>query len=610
LDIGFGNFILLEHSWGESLYAQLDSTNVQPGQTVQVGSVIGSSGNSGFSNGPHLHFSIRLTPYQRDDGWGGFSDPAPYLSEQWRNFGIEPAQFAPFIVKEAAELARNGAITEAVESYQEALRLDSTLVISPEVEAGRIYAPIVVEKAAKLARSGEITQAITVFNQAIHLDPRLTIDPLKEARRLAAPRLMDLGTQLARIGDIDGAIFRYELALTYDPASYFEPPVKAQIEYGRALYDKHAFAYAMQAFTAAQNISPTLDVTSTLSAYQWGELCRGGSLVGVATVVMPACARAVALSPQDGHVRDSRGLARALVGDLTGATDDFSAFVSWANSQDQANTYLKEQSKKRAAWIVALRAGINPVQASVAASRGKIDEALSIYDTLQTTNPDTAISAEEWNNLCWNGALHGEATQVLHACDQAVALAPENGNYRDSRAVARAAANDIAGAIEDFEAYLSWAQQNQQAETRVNHRKTWLAALRLDVNLVQAYILARNQKVDKALVIYSVLEQIDINLEPTADEWNNLCWHGAQSGYANHVLFACDRAIKLDPENGNYRDSRGLARALTGDVQGAIEDFEFSLQWARRVNEWEEFIVQRNTWLFFLKLSMLLSPQR
>jgi murein DD-endopeptidase MepM/ murein hydrolase activator NlpD len=27
----------------------------------------------------HLHFAIRITPYNRFDGWGGFSDPLAFL---------------------------------------------------------------------------------------------------------------------------------------------------------------------------------------------------------------------------------------------------------------------------------------------------------------------------------------------------------------------------------------------------------------------------------------------------------------------------------------------------------------------------------------------------
>lgn len=43
-----------------SLYAhmKLDSTVVKPGQVVQVGDLIGEVGNTGFSDGDHLHFEI------------------------------------------------------------------------------------------------------------------------------------------------------------------------------------------------------------------------------------------------------------------------------------------------------------------------------------------------------------------------------------------------------------------------------------------------------------------------------------------------------------------------------------------------------------------------
>jgi murein DD-endopeptidase MepM/ murein hydrolase activator NlpD len=76
---GFGAYIRLIHSWGESLYGHLQSLNVRAGQTVTRGMVIGLSDNTGLSFGPHLHFAIRINPYQRTDGWGGFTDPLPYL---------------------------------------------------------------------------------------------------------------------------------------------------------------------------------------------------------------------------------------------------------------------------------------------------------------------------------------------------------------------------------------------------------------------------------------------------------------------------------------------------------------------------------------------------
>jgi murein DD-endopeptidase MepM/ murein hydrolase activator NlpD len=76
---GFGNFVLLDHLWGESIHAHLDRVDVRVGQLVNEGDQVGLSGNTGASTGPHLHFGIRIHPYDRKDGWGGFCDPAPFM---------------------------------------------------------------------------------------------------------------------------------------------------------------------------------------------------------------------------------------------------------------------------------------------------------------------------------------------------------------------------------------------------------------------------------------------------------------------------------------------------------------------------------------------------
>jgi len=77
---GFGNFIIVRHRWGESLYAHLNRIDMPEGSTVERGDQIARSGNTGAGTGPHLHFGIRINPYQRTDGWGGFCDPTPFLA--------------------------------------------------------------------------------------------------------------------------------------------------------------------------------------------------------------------------------------------------------------------------------------------------------------------------------------------------------------------------------------------------------------------------------------------------------------------------------------------------------------------------------------------------
>jgi len=54
---GYGNAIVLEHGQKlRSLYAHLSESLVSPGQFIPQGAVIGLSGSTGNSTGPHLHF--------------------------------------------------------------------------------------------------------------------------------------------------------------------------------------------------------------------------------------------------------------------------------------------------------------------------------------------------------------------------------------------------------------------------------------------------------------------------------------------------------------------------------------------------------------------------
>lgn len=58
---GYGNWVVIDHGAGvETIYGHLSSIAVTPGQTVTMGQLIGYSGNTGYSTGPHLHFEIRI----------------------------------------------------------------------------------------------------------------------------------------------------------------------------------------------------------------------------------------------------------------------------------------------------------------------------------------------------------------------------------------------------------------------------------------------------------------------------------------------------------------------------------------------------------------------
>jgi murein DD-endopeptidase MepM/ murein hydrolase activator NlpD len=58
---GFGNYVKIDHGYGyQTLYGHLSDISVSNGLNVKRGDIIGLSGNSGTSNGPHLHYQIEL----------------------------------------------------------------------------------------------------------------------------------------------------------------------------------------------------------------------------------------------------------------------------------------------------------------------------------------------------------------------------------------------------------------------------------------------------------------------------------------------------------------------------------------------------------------------
>lgn len=57
---GYGNLVIVENGAYRTYYAHLSQIPVTVGQSVQAGSVIGLSGNTGNSTGPHLHYEVRI----------------------------------------------------------------------------------------------------------------------------------------------------------------------------------------------------------------------------------------------------------------------------------------------------------------------------------------------------------------------------------------------------------------------------------------------------------------------------------------------------------------------------------------------------------------------
>jgi hypothetical protein len=128
----------------------------------------------------------------------------------------------------------------------------------------------------------------------------------------------------------------------------------------------------------------------------------------------------------------------------------------------------------------------------------------------------------------------------------------------------------------------------------------------LDEMLPDITKLITQQKFSEALNEYNKFQEKHPTAKISANRWNLLCWEGALYGFANEVIDACEQAVMMGLfiSKNEFRDSRGLARAMTGNYTGAIEDFESYVLWSKSTFEndmYKKRGYKREQWIEALK---------
>ena len=245
------------------------------------------------------------------------------------------ASAAPALVTEALQSAHRGNFEAAVEQLRTAQTWDSTVDLDPETDAverdpravaAKLAAPVKIEAAQRLARQGDVEGAVTTYREALAIDSTIDLDPSTEniqetdpiavARRLVATTRVERGKDLAQNGEIEEAILAYQQA---------------------------------QEFGA--------DIT----AADWEVLCWNGSRHNAAARVLFACDNGLALAPDNNKwLWESRGIARALLNNLTGAAQDLQIVVDWLNSSQTPFFPNDEWRMLRQGWLSTLQNRQNP----------------------------------------------------------------------------------------------------------------------------------------------------------------------------------------------------------------------------------------------------------
>ncbi len=197
----------------------------------------------------------------------------------------------------------------------------------------------------QLAAEGNIDQAVSAFQKAVKLDSNFSLS-------LAAASLLQIGEYLAAQQQIDEAILAFQRALDFNPSLNFAPQTKARriafVKQGESLAKDGKINGALTNYKKAQELDSDLEISAT----SWNKLCWYSSLHRQAEKVIFACKKAVQLAPGNKNFLDSRGIAKALTGDIDGAIKDFEAFIAW--------THKKSNKTQRQGWVESLKNSENP----------------------------------------------------------------------------------------------------------------------------------------------------------------------------------------------------------------------------------------------------------
>ena len=186
-DQSYGNLVRIRHadyngSKLQTLYAHLKESKVKYGQAVKEGELIGYSGNTGNSTGPHLHFEVRLD--------GARCNPLNWLDDDFSVARSTVRLGSYTSVKRPATVLAAGA---ALHLQRVPLYVSSTAVSAAGTVSGTYYVwsdetadgrVRITNAADRVGQAGQVTGWISVSDAGVQTQPAdkpgttLTIGPV------------------------------------------------------------------------------------------------------------------------------------------------------------------------------------------------------------------------------------------------------------------------------------------------------------------------------------------------------------------------------------------------------------------------------------------------
>jgi len=559
------------------------------------------------------------------------------------------------LIDAARDLAKRGQMEQATRRLRELAEIDPGLGIDPDTLVALAEAEGIVENGKLTAAQGYKDAAIEQFKAALRLNPEIGIDPQSEA---------DKDEVLARTTKINEELEGVRLT-TLNPSSGPVQPRTGHIgtreaDSGRRLEDaKRDYKEA-----AARNVAARLGldheiarIGTRLTAIEHDQEGRRLAALGQIEEAVKEFELAVKLQPgffryipsdqvqiiasQAARAADMAGRQLVAQGKKQAAVESFRK----AHDLDPSTfDYVPDVEANQAAAEGKLREADNLLAELVAFVRNnKFDLAEKMFKNAKDLDPSLAYDPNDYVNhvrarlLVMQGQTDAHARKPDEAIrkfrqakelDKDLELDPER--LRDqlvarawldqARSIAPTNPEAAKDALKKGQALLAGlAPKEPKRGLTIDPEKqvrlySALSATALNLGPAinsASYALCKKGSVDDAYSLYEQACDIDPLLNVPANFWNNLCWFSALRGAegAKQFAFAGDLAVALEPGNADYRDTRGLARALQGHRKGAIRDFEAFLWSCGKYKQRKE----RREWIRLLRsdtpVDQLLTPE-
>lgn len=198
-------------------------------------------------------------------------------------------------------------------------------------------------------------------------------------------------------------------------------------------------------------------------------------------------------------------------------------------------------------------------------------------------------------------------TEALLDFSKACALAPNEGRYFYQRAMARLANHQRDAALGDLAESIRLAPTDPDARiarARLSVSGDGSAQALDDVKVADRALAPSSQK---RLDVASLYDRLDMpeGAIPNYDQWlashpedsararalNGRCWaRGLLGRDVDKALTDCNAALRIEPKNPAFLDSRGLVRLRRGDLRQALADYDAALA-----------ITPKNAWTLFMR---------